>query len=98
VNIVSLSISGIPDDIVRTLADRLMGTCDNLQRVFDSLGVEIPDGFEIEDVISDLEVISVERCPGSQWWMESCELVDDDLNDVGCPSCRPNCPEESGDE
>lgn len=90
----SISLSGIPDDVVRQLADRLMGTCDSLEHALDMMDVRVPDEFTIEDVITDLEVISVERCPYCQWWMESCDIVDDDLNVVGCSSCRPALQED----
>lgn len=85
----SKSISGLSDDVIRRLADRLMGTCDDPEHALDMMEIAIPEGFDVEDVITDLEIISVERCPGCQWWMESCELVNDDLEVVGCSSCRP---------
>ena len=71
------------DDLER-VADRLMGSCANVEDVLDELEIEA-DPDEVEAALSG---VYVERCPGCAWWMESGELLNDDGDAVGCDQCR----------
>lgn len=41
-----------------------------------------------EELVDRLLDVSTERCPACQWWMESCELVDEDGEPCPCEQCR----------
>ena len=78
------------DDLERVAAV-LEGTCKNVEDVLEALGIEA----DPDDVEDQLLEISIERCPYCAWWMESCEMVNDDNEVVGCDQCRE--PEEDDD-
>lgn len=66
------------------IAERLEGTADSIESACECLDIEWEE--DMEDKLLDC---NLERCMGCGWWMECCELVDEDNDDVGyCDQCR----------
>lgn len=71
-------------DLLRKIAGDLEGTCQSLTAVLERYEFEADEG-EVEDQLLSL---GLERCPHCEWWMESCELINDAGDVVGCDQCR----------
>jgi len=69
------------------VAAELDGTCQELHTLLAKLGI-VADPEAVED---QLLSVNMERCRGCGWWMDSCELVGDDIDSVTgyCDQCRP---------
>ncbi len=75
----------------KKLAGRLEGTCDSIGSALEELDLD----YEVEEVEEALLDLNIELCRGCGWWMESCELEDDDDEICGyCHDCVPRTPEE----
>lgn len=83
-----MSESGLTEETIRGIGDRLLGTCNTVRSIVGRMGVELPFGKDDADIESDLEGINIERCPYCLWWMESFELINDECEVVGCSDCR----------
>lgn len=83
--------SGLPDEIIEKLADRLEGTChseaNELELLLESEGLSHLD-FDESAVESDLLTLEVELCQGCGWWMHSGELVCVHDSYGFCDQCR----------
>lgn len=62
----------------------LRGTCETLDSYIERNDLDIT-AFDLEDALLD---VSTEICPVCEWWMESCELIDEDGEPCPCEQCR----------
>ena len=79
--------TGISDEDLGLLADRLEGTATSIEVVLEDLELDV----DTTDVLDDLLNLSdpVELCEGCEWWFRSSQL-DDRL----CDSCREDEEED----
>lgn len=62
----------------------LEGTCNSAHMAIEYFDLDCT----IEDVEEAMLDMNLEQCPMCGWWTESCELVDDEGDVVGCDQCR----------
>lgn len=62
----------------------LRGTCETLASYVARKELDI----DPEDLEDELLNVSTETCPVCEWWMESCDLVDEDGEPCPCEQCR----------
>ena len=87
-----MSESGLPDDVLQTLAERLLGTCmlnieNEIELIYEGRGEAVPE-YDPTEVPCDLLDYSVETCQGCGWWMECCELCCGHDVTGYCEQCR----------
>ena len=87
-----MSESGLPDDVLEQLAERLLGTCmlnieNEVERIYEGREDEIPP-YDETDVPADLLDYSVEPCEGCGWWMECSSLACEHDVTGYCEQCR----------
>jgi hypothetical protein len=71
------------------IASAVEGTCMTVGAMVERYDLDISD----DDLEDELLTAGIECCPGCGWWMESCELVDEDGEAGACDQCR-EVPEE----
>jgi hypothetical protein len=61
---------------------KLLGTACLDAVVCDEYNIDI---YQLEELMLD---VNCERCPACEYWMESCELADDNGEPCACSECR----------
>lgn len=69
--------------IVKELADDLLSSSEEIWQAIERKGCNI-DADEAEALLGEF----IERCPECDVWVESGELIDENLDHVPCDSCK----------
>jgi hypothetical protein len=72
------------EDLLERIASSLLGTCNSIEMLLESMDIEDYDVEEIEDAILDFQV---ERCSGCGWWFE-CHELESEKENGKCKDCR----------
>lgn len=70
---------GLSDEQIDDIIYSLSGTCMVMLSEYDYLKQD-----QINEIMANA---GYERCWECKWWMETCELTDEECNAVSCESC-----------